>query len=357
MNFYFPDHRALCMSENATHNLHNILTLRGAQVRDPRMWSRYISESIELFASESDVAFASHHWPTWGTDKIVDFLKIQRDLYAYLHDQTLRLLNLGYIGSEIAEMIEMPPGLENSWSTHGYYGSTNHNVKAIYQRYLGWYDGNPAHLWQHPPEASATRYVEAIGGIDATIAKAQEYRDSGDLRFAAELGSHAVFAAPDNASARELLATVLEQLGFGAECATWRNCYLAGAQELRQEIMHSDLNSSGLAPALTATQLFDSVAIRINGPKAWNERLSIAWHLTDADEHYRMELSNGVLIHYPTTKKQNADLTVSLTKRQLLGLLAGGQSDGIDMSGDSALLATLLNLTDAPDPDFAVVTP
>jgi len=357
MNFHFPEHRALCMSENATHNLHNILTLRGAQVRDPRMWSRYISEAVELFADKADVAFASHHWPTWGTEKIVDFLKTQRDLYAYLHDQTLRLLNLGYVGAEIAEMIEMPPGLESAWSTHGYYGSTNHNVKAIYQRYLGWYDGNPAHLWQHPPEAAATRYVEAIGGIDATIAKAEQYRDAGDLRFAAELGSHAVFAAPDNAEARELLATVLEKLGFGAECATWRNCYLAGAQELRQAIMHSDLNSSGLAPALTATQLFDSVAIRINGPKAWNERLSIAWHLTDADEHYRMELSNGVLIHYPTTQQQAADLAVSLTKRQLLGLLVAGHSDGLDMSGDSGVLTKLVSLTDAPDPDFAVVTP
>ena len=179
MNFYFPDKRALCMAENATRNLHNLLTLRGAQVRDPRIWSRYLNEAIELFAGESDVAFASHHWPTWGTDEIIAYLAQQRDLYAYLHDQTLRLINQGYIHSEIAEMIEMPPGLDRAWHTHGYYGSANHNVKAIYQRYLGWFDANPAHLWQHPPQAAAARYVQALGGVDATVAKASEFSEAG----------------------------------------------------------------------------------------------------------------------------------------------------------------------------------
>ena len=164
MNFYFPDKRALCMAENATHNMHNLLTLRGAQVRDPRIWSRYLAEAIELFARQSDVAFASHHWPTWVTDDIVAFLTQQRDLYAYLHDQTLRLINQGYVHSEIAETIELPPELDRAWHARGYYGSANHNIKAIYQRYLGWYDANPAHLWQHPPEAAGTRYVQALGG-------------------------------------------------------------------------------------------------------------------------------------------------------------------------------------------------
>jgi alkyl sulfatase BDS1-like metallo-beta-lactamase superfamily hydrolase len=157
MNFWFPDKRALCMAENATHNLHNLLTLRGAQVRDPRIWSRYLNEAIGLFAGQSDVAFASHHWPTWGSEEIVAYLTAQRDLYAYLHDQTLRLINQGYIHSEIAEMIELPPELDREWHTHGYYGSANHNIKAIYQRYLGWFDANPAHLWQHPPQAVGAR--------------------------------------------------------------------------------------------------------------------------------------------------------------------------------------------------------
>jgi alkyl sulfatase BDS1-like metallo-beta-lactamase superfamily hydrolase len=203
MNFYFPDKRVLSMSENATHNLHNLLTLRGAQVRDPRIWSRYLSEAIELFAHRSDVAFASHHWPTWGTDNIVTYLTQQRDLYAYLHDQTLRLINQGYVGAEAAEVMEVPPELDAAWHTHGYYGSASHNVKAIYQRYLGWYDGNPAHLWQHPSEAAAARYVSAIGGIDATVSKAKAFFDAGDLRFAAELANHAVFAAPDNLEAKD----------------------------------------------------------------------------------------------------------------------------------------------------------
>ena len=358
MNFYFPAHRALCMAENATHNLHNLLTLRGAQVRDPRIWSSYLDEAIELFARDADVSFASHHWPTWGTDAIVTYLAGQRDMYAYLHDQTLRLINQGYVHSEVAEMIEMPPDLEESWHTHGYYGSVNHNVKAIYQRYIGWYDANPAHLWMHPPEAAGTRYVKAIGGIDATVTQARGFLDDGDLRFAAELASHAVFAAPDHAAAREVLAAALEQLGYGAENATWRNAYLTGARELRTgTVEHTDLNSAGLAPALTVTQLFDSVAIRIVGPKAWDERLTIAWHVTDLDEHYHMELSNGALIHRPTKTPMPADVTVTLTRPQLLALLAAGNADGATISGDASVLARLVALTDNPDPDFAIVTP
>jgi alkyl sulfatase BDS1-like metallo-beta-lactamase superfamily hydrolase len=183
MHFHFPDKRALCMAENATHTLHNLLTLRGALVRDPHIWARYLTEAIELFADSSDVVFASHHWPTWGTENIVEYLSVQRDLYAFLHDQTLRLLNQGFTGAEIAEMIEMPPALEQAWHTHGYYGSVSHNVKAIYQRYLGWYDGNPARLWPHPPQQRATRYLSAMGGIDHVISTARQAVDEGDLRW------------------------------------------------------------------------------------------------------------------------------------------------------------------------------
>jgi alkyl sulfatase BDS1-like metallo-beta-lactamase superfamily hydrolase len=358
MNFLLPDRRVLCLAENATHNMHNILTLRGAEVRDARMWSRYLAEAIELFSGKADVAIASHHWPTWGTEAIVAYLTGQRDLYAYLHDQTLRLLNKGYVGSEIAEMVELPPGLDKAWHTHGYYGSASHNIKAIYQRYLGWYDGNPAHLWQHPPEAAAARYVEAIGGVDAMFAKAKEYFDKGDLRFAAELASHAVFAAPDNGAARELLASVLERLGFGAENATWRNCYLTGAQELRtRRIEPTYTDPAGLAPALTTTQLFDSVAIRVNGPKAWNESLAINWHLTDEDQRYRMELSNGALIHYPTNATADADVSIMLIHAQLIGLLATAKTDGVTIDGDASMLTKLIGLLEEPDPTFEIVTP
>jgi len=357
MNFYFPDHRALCMAENATHNLHNLLTLRGAQVRDARGWSRYIAEAIELFGDDARVAFASHHWPTWGTDNVLRFLTGQRDLYAYLHDQTLRLMNQGYVGSEIAEMIEMPPALDAAWHTHGYYGSVSHNVKAIYQRYLGWYDGNPAHLWQHPPEAAAARYVQVIGGVAATVAKAAEFADAGDLRFAAELASHAVFADLHDEPARRLLDQVLTRLGYGAECATWRNNYLTGAMELRSAPVANEVSSAGMAPALTVTQLFDSLAIRIDGKRAWDTSTSIRWHFTDSGETYRMELSNGALIHYPTTREEPVDVVITLTHPQLLAMLAGAGADGVQFVGHAKVFDIIAGLTDQPDPAFAIVTP
>jgi alkyl sulfatase BDS1-like metallo-beta-lactamase superfamily hydrolase len=358
MNFFFPAQRALCLAENATHNLHNLLTLRGAEVRDARIWSRYIAEAMELFLDDTDVAFASHHWPTWGKDQIDRFLAGQRDLYAYLHDQTLRLLNKGLTGAEIAEVIQVPPGLGAQWHTHGYYGSVSHNVKAIYQRYLGWYDGNPAHLWQHPPEAAAQRYARLVGGADQLIAKAREFLDEGDLRFAAELASHAVFANPDSAEAKDVLATTLTRLGYGAENATWRNCFLLGATELRDGIKPTPISaSSGMAAAMTVTQTFDTIAIRIDGPRAADTTLSVLWNFTDSGERYWMELSHGVLIHHPTKRTPQADLTVTLTHAQLLGLLATGSSDGIDTTGNPAVLQTLMSLTDEPDPNFPVTTP
>jgi alkyl sulfatase BDS1-like metallo-beta-lactamase superfamily hydrolase len=358
MNFHFPDHRALCLAENATRNLHNLLTLRGAEVRDARAWARYIAEAIELFGDGSDVAFASHHWPTWGQDNIRTFLTQQRDLYGYLHDQTLRLLNQGYTGTEIAEVIEVPPALEAAWHTHGYYGSVSHGVKAIYQRYLGWYDGNPAHLWQHPPQAAAQRYARLAGGAGQLAARAREFLDEGDPRFAAELASHAVFADSSSAEAKDALARALQQLGYGSENATWRNCFLVGADELHNGITPTPFSASaGMARAMTITQLFDTIAIRIDGPRAASTALSILWHFTDSSEHYWMELSNGVLIHHPTRHTPKADLTLTLTRPQLLGLLGSGSLDGIDAAGDPGILQTLLSLTDEPDPSFPVITP
>jgi alkyl sulfatase BDS1-like metallo-beta-lactamase superfamily hydrolase len=348
MNFLFPERRALCMAENATHNLHNVLTLRGAVVRDARMWSRYLNEAIELFGGGTDVAFASHHWPTWGTDRVVTFLSQQRDLYAYLHDQTLRSLNKGYTGIEIAETIELPPALEGAWHTRGYYGSVSHNVKAIYQRYMGWFDGNPAHLWEHPPVESSKRYLECMGGAAEAVAKARGYVDGGDLRFAAQLLNHVVFAQ------------TYERLGFGAECGTWRNFYLTGAGELRQGVStdkSTQVSSAGLARALTVEQMFDSIAIQINGPAAWAEHLTIDWHLTDLDEHYRMTLSNGALIHYPDPSGSPADLSLTLTRAQLLGLLAGQGTGGISTEGDMGVLERLLGFLDPPEHGFPIVTP
>ena len=359
MNFHFPDSRALCVAENATHNLHNILTLRGALVRDPRIWSHYLDEAVELFAPDSDVVFASHHWPTWGSENIVQFLTEQRDMYAYLHDQTLRMVNIGLTGSEIAEQITLPPGLDDAWHVRGYYGSVSHNVKAIYQRYMGWFDGHPSSLWQHPPEQLATRYVDVIGGVPAVLDKARSYIDAGDTRFAAELLKHAVFAEPDNAEARNALADLYTTLGYGAENPTWRGFYLTGAKELRGEITPPPIDlGTGMAAALTVEQLFDTLAIRVNGPRAGGEKLCIEWIFTDLDTKVRMTLSNGALIQTPNPRTTaTADLTLTLTKAQLLGLLGGGGLDGIEHSGDPATVQRLLGLLDSPDPAFAIVTP
>ncbi|MFI5618652.1 alkyl/aryl-sulfatase [Streptomyces sp. NPDC051567] len=364
MNFYFPAHRALCMAENACHTLHNILTLRGALVRDARVWARYLDEALVLFGADSDVAFASHHWPTWGTDRIAAFLRSQRDLYAYLHDQTLRMLNRGLTGPEIAEEIELPPALRG-WSGRGYYGSVSHNVKAVYQRYMGWFDGNPAHLWEHPPAEQARRYADLAGGIEPLIIEGLAYAERGDLRFAATLLNHAVFAQPGHTGARLALAGVYEQLGYGAENGTWRNFYLMGALELRGAVRAGvlDMSNPEMSAALTVDQVLDSLAVRVDGPRCWDVSLAVDLELTDLDRTWRLELSHGVLIHRsrpsarPTPGETPAELTLTLTRPQLLAVLAGQEPDSVTRTGDPTALARLTAVLDTPGPDFPVVTP
>ncbi|KOX09984.1 alkyl/aryl-sulfatase [Nocardiopsis sp. NRRL B-16309] len=358
MNFHLPEQRALCTAENACHTLHNLLTLRGAQVRDARMWSRYLNETLQLFADDSDVVFASHHWPIWGTEGIRGFLAEQRDIYAYLHDQTLRMMNKGSTGIEIAEELAIPPGLEEAWSARGYYGSISHNIKAVYQRYMGWFDGNPAHLWQHPPRAQGERYARAMGGVDALLDRARAFADEDDLRFAAELASHAVFAAPDRDDTKELLADVLTRLGYGAENAIWRNFFLVGAKELRDGVPPTAIAlADSLVSALDVTQVLDSVGIRVDGPRAWKERLSLDLRMTDSGERYRAMLSNGVLIHYPDPEGEAADLELSVTKEELIRVLTTGELDGVEHIGDTGALGRLMSVLDEPRPDFAIVTP
>ena len=367
LNLFFPDLAALCMAENATHTLHNLLTLRGALVRDPHVWSSYLTESINLFADRADVLFASHHWPTWGRPELTTFLSQQRDLYGYLHDQTLRMINQGYNGAEIAELITLPPLLAAAWHTHGYYGSVSHNVKAIYQRYMGWFDGNPAHLWEHPPVEGARRHVEFMGGAAEVVRKAQTSFDEGDYRWVAQVLNYVIFADPENVAAKALQADTLEQLGFGSENGTWRNFYLTGALELREGSVGTPTttNAPDIVAALSVAQLFDTVALRIDGPRAWDTRLVIDWEITDQGQTYRMALANGVLVHYALDKAGAApDATLTLTHPQLLGLL-GGQLDlteqlgagSISAAGDPAVLAKLTGLLDSNDPDFSIVTP
>ncbi|MFJ8973140.1 MULTISPECIES: alkyl/aryl-sulfatase [unclassified Streptomyces] len=365
MLIHFPDLRALCTAEDATHTLHNLLTLRGAVVRDPHNWSQYLTECIDLFGDTTDVAFASHHWPTWGQDRIKHFLGVQRDLYGYLHDQTLRLINKGWTGSEIAEHLQLPPALEKAWSTHGYYGSVSHNLKAIYQRYMGWFDGNPAHLWQHTPAEAGRRYVEFMGGADTVVEKARASFDAGDLRWAAEVLNHVVFAQPDHAAARELLADTYEQLGYGAENGTWRNFYLSGTTELRQGQFGTPTvtASADIIANLGPRLLFDALAVQIDGPKAWDERLTIDIVLTDTRETYRLRLANGVLTNTAAPQHGTADITLTTTTRRLPALALGdltprALSDaGIRADGDTTVLDRLAAVLDPGGPDFPIVTP
>lgn len=365
MHFHFPQLRALCIAENASHVMHNVLTIRGALVRDPHAWAGYLTEAVDLFGADTDVVFGPHHWPTWGQEAAIEFLRQQSDLYAYLHDQTLRMLNEGMTGAEIAEAIEMPPALENAWHARGYYGSVSHNVKAVYQRYMGWYDGNPVNLWKHPPTEAGRRYVAFMGGADAVVDKAQGSFDEGDFRWAAEVLSHVVFAEPDHEGARELLADTLEQLGYGAENGTWRCAYLSGAYELRHGAFGTPAKaaSADMFAQLTPSQLFDALAIRVNGPRAWGELLTLDVTLTDLEETSRLWLRNGVLSQSRAERREPADLVLRLPMPVLLGLVAGEvdpaglQAAGVEIEGDAGVLGRLLAVLDEPDPDFAIVTP
>lgn len=366
MNFHFPEHRVLCVAENATHTMHNTLTLRGAAVRDPRVWAHYLDQAIQLFGADSDVLFAGHHWPLWGSARIVEYLEKQRDLYAYLHDQTLRLINQGLTGREIAAELELPPELEREWHCRGYYGSLSHNAMGVYQLYMGWFDGNPAHLYSHPPVEAARRYVDFMGGAETVLERARESFAAGDYRWVAEVVNHVVFAEPGNATARELQADALEQLGYGAENATWRNFYLMGARELRGGVTGTptDPSAPDILAQLPVSQILDAMAVRLNGPKAWGQRLRIAWQITDPDERHLIEVGNGVLRHRPVGAEAEAEATLVIERQALTELLTGSTelaelaSGGrLSVEGDGIKLGELLGLLDDPDPGFAIVTP
>ena len=267
---HFPDFKAVCLSEVTTHHMHNVYTLRGAQVRDALGWSKYINETIDLFAGEVDLAFASHHWPTWGKENIKDFLVKQRDLYRYIHDETLRLANSGLTPNEISEAIALPLSLEKEFCVRGYYGTLSHNAKAVYQYYLGWYDGNPAHLDPLPPVEAGKRYVEFMGGADAILEKAAKYYEKGEFRWVAEVLNHLVFADSENKAAKTLLANAMEQLGYQAESGVWRNEYLAAVAELRHGVKRAKVpvtSGPDVMRAMTLDMLFDFLGVRLKKAK------------------------------------------------------------------------------------------
>ena len=368
MNFHFPERRALCVAENAVHCMHNVLTPRGAPVRDALLWSKYLGEAIELWGGNSDVMFAQHHWPRWGKERIVSYLARHRDMYRYLHDQTLRLANRGFTPTEIAAEVKLPPSLERTWSCRGYYGTVSHNVRAVYQRYLGFFDGNPAHLDPHPPVEAARRYVELAGGMDPLLAHARLASEQGDYRWVVEVCSHAVFADPTHAQARELHAEALEQLGYQSESAVWRNLYLVGAHELRHGPPPAPrgrrVASADVARALSIEQLWDAMGVRLDGPRAWGAQIVLAWDFTDVGERWTVTVENGALSAVQDRLASDAHATVTLTRVAFDAILLGegdGQalfsSGALAVAGDGAKLGEFLGLLDEGDPVFAIVTP
>jgi alkyl sulfatase BDS1-like metallo-beta-lactamase superfamily hydrolase len=366
LTFYLPHVKAFNGAEVTSHNLHNLYTLRGAKVRDALLWSGYIDESIELFG-EAEVYLASHHWPIWGNERVIRFLEVQRDSYKYLHDQVVRLFNQGLTPGEIAATIQLPASLQRDFHNRGYYGTLRHNARAVYQNYLGWYDGNPAHLDPHPPAEAGRRYVELAGGADALLRNARAAYERADYRWAAEVLNHLVFADPDNGEARSLLAASYDQLGYQAESGPWRDVYLSAALELRHGPPRQGLDSAAMEDVLRQTpvqRFFDAMATRLNGPDADGVALSINLVFTDLGQSYVLEIGNAVLHHHPSTAAAKADATLRLTHAMFLSLLTGQAgltdlllSDEVELAGSKLDLVKFFSLFDKPEGRFDIVTP
>ena len=367
MNFYLPHLRALCLAENANPTMHNILPPRGALVRDSKAWADYLTEAVQLYGARTDVMFVSHGWPRWGQENVAAFMTSHRDAYKYLHDQSVRLMNKGYTAEEIAEVIALPGSLASKWYNRGYYGTMAHNSKAVYQRYLGWYDANPANLNPWPPEEAAVRYVKAMGGKARALRTAQTAFNEGDYRWAAEVASHLVFADDTNTEARELLARAFEQMGYQAEGSLWRNMYLTGAAEARLDPSASGMStlSSDVISAISVEQVFDLLAVRVDPQLADGKSVTIAFVFPDLGETRLVSIRNSVLVHEPGTG-QPAAATLTMPKAAFLGMIFAGQKPAdlvmkgvLTISGDPTAAAVLLGVLDppaAPEP-FAIVTP
>ena len=361
MHMFYPALRALNLAENATHTLHNIYPIRGAQARDANAWAKYLNTARDRFGREADVAFAQHHWPVWGPARVLDFLAKQRDLYKYLHDQTVRLMSHGYKPAEIAERLVLPRSLATSWHVRGYYGTLSDNAKSVYQRYIGWYDANPANLDPLPPVERGRKYVEYMGGADAVMRRAREDFARGEYRFVAEALSHVVFADPSNAEARRLGADALEQLGYAAESSTWRNAYILGALELRQGVPATVARapvSPDIVRAMSLDLFFDYLAVRLNSERAEGRRIVIDWVFSDLDRRYAMNLENCALTCLGDRRSESADATVTLTRSVLNQLVlreatfADAVAQGlVRVEGDAAKVTELFGMLD----DFALM--
>ena len=368
MHMFLPEKGVLNMAENAVHNFHNLLPFRGAQVRNSLNWTTYISEAIELWGDKAQVLIGQHHWPVWDNARVVDYLKVQRDLYKFVHDQTLRMINQGMTPQEIAEAIRLPKSIENNWHARGYYGSLRHNVKAIYQHYIGWYDAVPANLDPLPPTETGAKMIAYMGGVDAAVSKAQADFDQGNFRWVAQVMNHAVFADPTHQGARDLLADAYEQLGYLAECATWRNGYLCGAQELRNGITPAPKTlramSADTMAALSSAQIFDMLGTRLDAEAAEGKIIRIAITFTDRAEAHVLNLENAALTHVARAASDQEQLAIVTTRscfdlvlmQQLTvpDALAEGQ---LTFTGDISRFGALFGMFAQSGMNFPIVEP
>ena len=366
MIMYFPQFKLLNMAEDATHNMHNLYTIRGAEIRDGRLWSRYINDALARYGDRTDIVIAQHHWPIWDNARVVAFLKKQRDLYKFIHDQSVRLLNHGLTSTEIAEQLKLPPSLANDWAARGYYGTLSHNAKAVYQFYLGWYDANPADLNPLPRAEEAKKQVEYMGGAEATIKRARDDYKAGQYRWVASVMSKVVFADPANKEARELGADALEQLGYQSEAATWRNAYLLGALELRGSVgpQPPALVNAELLKGISIDLAFDFLGVRLNAAKAEGKTIVINWTFTDLNETYVMNLENSALTHTSGKLSDKADASVTLTRaaldaitlkqRTFLGSVLTGD---VSVGGNPLKLRELFGMLDEFSTGFEIVEP
>ena len=346
MNAWFPRYRALWMAENCTGTLHNLYPLRGAEVRDAMAWARYILEAEALFGDGTDVVFQSHNWPHWGTENVREYLRDTAAVYRFIHDQTLHYVNLGYTPAEISERIRLPERLNRVWYTRQYYGTLSHNVKAVYQKYMGWYDANPVNLNPLTPERTARKWAEYLGDVKAVLQRARADFEAGEYQWAAQITKELVYADPTNQEARELCADALEQLAYQAESGTWRNCYLMGALELRKGNQSGDRFSSGtqgMMGEMTVEMALDYLAIRTDALAAQEDDVRLNLNVTDTGETFYVERREGVLLTYKGVAREDVELTLTGDRAQLLGILMGAAAPAPgQMKGDPTVITRLL---------------
>ena len=366
MMMYFPQFRVLNTAEITSQHLHNIYTIRGAAIRDASAWSYYIDKALVRFGDRTDILVAQHHWPIWEQEEVKHFLTVQRDLYKHIHDQTVRMMNRGMLPGDIAENLRLPQSLDQEWSARGYYGTVRHNARGVYQRYMGWYDGNPANLNPLPPREHAQRTIAYMGGARKVLRQARRDFAAGEYRWVASVMNQLVFAEPDNQTARRLAADALEQLGYQSEAGTWRNAYLVGAHELRHGV--STPRHVGLQPdpmqALETSMFFDAMAVRLNPEKAANQHLVINWSITDQDEGFRLNLENATLTYRADILDDNAHASVSMTRDTLDRILLqqtsfpeAVQAGEIHIEGEAKAFFGLLQMLEEPPVDFPIIEP